>query len=245
MWDGWFLVLLLAAEVLGTVGGFGSSMLVMPLMTFFLPFDQALGLTALFHVFSNASKIILFRKGLSKKLLLSMGVPAVIGVLIGARLTAFIPSEHMMLVLSAVLIVLSVVFLFAPDHRVEATTLNASMGGAASGFVAGLVGTGGAIRGLTLAAFDLPKEVFISTSAWIDMGVDLSRTVVYAQQGFIAQSTWTYLPWLAAISLLGSWAGRWLLGRVPQERFRKLVLVLVIAVAVFSAVRAVMEIVAK
>lgn len=243
MWDGWFLVLLLVAEVLGTVGGFGSSMLVMPLMTFFLPFDQALGLTALFHVFSNAAKIILFRKGLSKKLLLSMGVPAVIGVLIGARLTAFIPSEHMMLVLSAVLIILSVVFLFAPDQRVEATTLNASMGGAASGFVAGLVGTGGAIRGLTLAAFDLPKEVFISTSAWIDMGVDLSRTVVYAQQGFIAQSTWTYLPWLAAISLLGSWAGRWLLARVPQERFRKLVLVLVIAVAVFSAVRAAMEIV--
>ena len=166
-----------------------------------------------------------------------------IGVLIGARLTAFIPSEHMMLVLSAVLIILSLVFLFAPDHRVEATTLNASMGGAASGFVAGLVGTGGAIRGLTLAAFDLPKEVFISTSAWIDMGVDLSRTVVYAQQGFIAQSTWAYLPWLAAISLLGSWAGRWLLARVPQERFRKLVLVLVIAVAVFSAVRAAMEIV--
>ena len=243
MWDGWFLVLLLVAEVLGTVGGFGSSMLVMPLMTFFLPFDQALGLTALFHVFSNAAKIILFRKGLSKKLLLSMGVPAVIGVLIGARLTAFIPSEHMMLVLSAVLIILSVVFLFAPDQRVEATTLNASMGGAASGFVAGLVGTGGAIRGLTLAAFDLPKEVFISTSAWIDMGVDLSRTVVYAQQGCIAQSTWTYLPWLAAISLLGSWAGRWLLARVPQERFRKLVLVLVIAVAVFSALRAAMEIV--
>ena len=48
---------------------------------------------------------------------------------------------------------------------------------------------------------------------------------------------------MAAISLLGSWAGRWLLARVPQERFRKLVLVLVIAVAVFSAVRAAMEIV--
>ncbi len=241
MWDGWFLVLLLLAEILGTVGGFGSSMLVMPLMTFFLPFDQALGLTALFHVFSNAAKIILFRKGLSKRLLLTMGLPAVIGVLIGARLTAFIPSEHMMLVLSAVLIVLSVLFLFAPDQRVAATTVNASIGGAASGFVAGLVGTGGAIRGLTLAAFDLPKEVFISTSAWIDMGVDLSRTVVYAQQGYIAQSTWAYLPWLAAISLLGSWAGRWLLARVPQERFRRLVLALVIAVAVFSAVRAAMD----
>jgi len=65
-----FFVLLLAAEVLGTVGGFGSSMLVMPLAGFFLPFDQALGLTALFHVFSNGAKMILFREGVSRWLLL-------------------------------------------------------------------------------------------------------------------------------------------------------------------------------
>ncbi len=56
-----FFALLLVAEVLGTIGGFGSSMLVMPLAGFFLPFDQALGLTAVFHVFSNAAKIVLFR----------------------------------------------------------------------------------------------------------------------------------------------------------------------------------------
>ena len=44
--DPLFLFLLLFAEVMGTVGGFGSSMLVMPLAGRFLPFDQALGLTA-------------------------------------------------------------------------------------------------------------------------------------------------------------------------------------------------------
>src|SRR6188768_2257116 len=93
-----FFTLLLIAEVLGTVGGFGSSMLVMPLAGWFLPFDQALGLTALFHVFSNGAKIILFRKGLDKRLLLLMGVPAVIGVLIGARLTVFVDGTGMDLV---------------------------------------------------------------------------------------------------------------------------------------------------
>lgn len=161
----WFFGLLLVAEVLGTVGGFGSSMLVMPLAGFFLPFDQALGLTALFHVFSNGAKIMLFRTGLSKKLLLTMGLPAVLGVVLGARLTAFLPAEHMMLVLSGVLVLLSLIFLLAPDLRIDASTRNASLGGAASGLIAGLVGTGGAIRGLTLAAFDLEKNVFISTSA--------------------------------------------------------------------------------
>lgn len=232
-----FFALLLVAEVLGTVGGFGSSMLVMPLAGFFLPFDQALGLTALFHVFSNGAKIILFRKGLSKGLLLSMGLPAVLGVVLGARLTAFLPAEHMMLILSAVLVGLSILFLAAPRLKLEPSVTNATLGGAASGLIAGLVGTGGAIRGLTMAAFDLEKNVFVSTSAWIDMGVDLSRTAVYAGQGYIHAQVWGLLPGLAIVSVVGSYAGRWLLFRVPQERFRKLVLVLVIAVAVVSAVR--------
>jgi uncharacterized protein len=237
----WFFGLLLVAEVLGTVGGFGSSMLVMPLAGFFLPFDQALGLTALFHVFSNGAKMMLFRSGLSKKLLLTMGLPAVLGVLLGARLTAFLPAEHMMLVLSGVLVLLSLVFLLAPDLRIEASTRNAALGGGASGLIAGLVGTGGAIRGLALAAFDLEKNVFISTSAWIDMGVDLSRTVVYAGQGYIHQQVWGYLPGLAVVSLVGSWLGRMVLQRVPQERFRKLVLVLVMGVALVSAVRVIQQ----
>ncbi|MDO1498978.1 hypothetical protein Q2T40_01035 [Winogradskyella maritima] len=35
-----------------------------------------------------------------------------------------------------------------------------------AGFSAGLLGTGGAIRGLTMAAFNLEKNMFIATSAF-------------------------------------------------------------------------------
>lgn len=233
----WLFGALLVAEVLGTVGGFGSSMLVMPLAAFFLPFDQALGLTALFHVFSNAAKIMLFRKGLDRRLLLHMGVPAVIGVVLGARLTAFLPGDTMQLLLSIALLVLALLLFMLPRVRIEPSIRNAGVGGAVSGFVAGLVGTGGAIRGLALAAFDLEKSVFISTSAWIDLGVDLSRTVVYAGQGYLTEQVWTYLPAMAVVSLTGTWIGRWVLGMVSQERFRRIVLLLVMLVALVGGYR--------
>ena len=61
-----FFLLLIIAEVLGTVGGFGSGVLVMPLAGFFMPFEQALGLTAIFHLFSNASKRLLFLAGFNE-----------------------------------------------------------------------------------------------------------------------------------------------------------------------------------
>ena len=82
-----FFALLLAAEVLGSIGGFGSSMLVMPIARMFMPFEQTLGLTAILHLFSNTAKMYLFRQGFDKRLLAWLGIPAIIGVVLGAWLT--------------------------------------------------------------------------------------------------------------------------------------------------------------
>ena len=57
-----FLFLALIAEVLGTIGGFGSSLFFIPIASYFLDFQSALGITALFHLSSNLSKLGLFRK---------------------------------------------------------------------------------------------------------------------------------------------------------------------------------------
>lgn len=223
-----FFALLLAAEVLGTIGGFGSSMLVMPLAGLFMPFDEALGLTALFHVFSNAAKMLLFRKGLSRRLLLWLGVPAIVGVIIGARLTVRFDERMLQLVLGGLLIALGALLLAREQWRLRPTIGNAAWGGAVSGIIAGLAGTGGAVRGITLAAFGLTKEAFVSTSAWIDMGVDLSRSVVYASQGFMTEAVLAYLPAMALASFGGSYLGKRALARIGQQGFRRIVLGLVV-----------------
>lgn len=79
-----FILLALLAEILGTVGGFGSSLFFVPIASYFLDFHSVLGVTAVYHVSSNLAKIALFRKGFDKKLLISMGIPAVIFVIAGA-----------------------------------------------------------------------------------------------------------------------------------------------------------------
>lgn len=234
-----FFLLLLLAEILGTIGGFGSSMLVMPLAGWFLSFDQALGLTALFHVFSNASKMVLFRRGVSWRLLLWLGVPAVIGVLVGARLTIHLDQRLLSGLLGALLTLLGSALLIQRAWRLRPTERNAALGGTISGLMAGLAGTGGAIRGITLAAFDLEKFAFVSTSAWIDMGVDLSRTLVYAAQGFVTDTVLTYLPVMVVVSFAGSWIGKLVLLRIPQERFRTIVLLLVAGMGAITLVQAI------
>lgn len=229
-----FFFLLLIAEVLGTIGGFGSSMLVMPLAGWFLPFDQALGLTALFHVFSNAAKIILFRDGVSRWMLLWLGVPAVIGVIVGARLTVFLDERLLSIVLGGLLVIMGALLLIRSEWKLRPVKSNAVLGGAISGIIAGLAGTGGAVRGVTLAAFGLTKNAFVSTSAWIDMGVDLSRSVVYASQGFMTAGVLAYLPAMAIVSFGGSYLGKLALARIEQDTFRRIVLGLVVVMGAIT-----------
>ena len=45
-----FIILALFAEILGTIGGFGSSSFFIPIATMFLDIHSVLGVTALFHV---------------------------------------------------------------------------------------------------------------------------------------------------------------------------------------------------
>lgn len=232
-----FLLLTLFSEVIGTVSGFGSSILFVPLASMFFDFKTVLGITAVFHVFSNVSKIILFRKGIDKHIALRLGIPAVIFVMIGAWLTTLMPATEIELLMNIVLILLSIYLLYNFNKTIRQTNINLYAGGAASGFLAGIVGTGGAIRGITLAAFHLPKDIFIATSALIDLGVDSSRAIIYVSNGYFPTEYTILVPFLIIVSLLGSYLGKLILQRTSEIMFRYLVLTIIIITSIFQTVK--------
>ncbi|RZS90638.1 sulfite exporter TauE/SafE family protein [Aquimarina brevivitae] len=231
-----FLLLALLAEVIGTIGGFGSSVFFVPIANFYFDFESVLGLTALFHLSSNISKIFLFKKGLDKKLLLTIGVPSVIFVVIGGFLTKILDSSVLEIVLGVFLVALSLLFLLRTSLIILPNTKNAITGGVLSGFSAGLLGTGGTIRGLTMAAFNLEKNVFIATSAFIDFLIDFTRTFVYYENGYIHQHDLIYVPFLFLIGLVGTYIGKKVLKLIPQEKFRKISLLLILTIGLITLV---------
>jgi uncharacterized membrane protein YfcA len=229
-----FILLALVAEILGTVGGFGSSLFFVPMAGFFLDFYSVLGITALFHLSSNVSKIALFRHGFDKQLILRIGIPAVLFVIAGAYLSSFFDKRLLEIVLGLFLIGLSLVLLIATKLTIQPTLKNSLIGGALSGFTAGILGTGGAIRGLTMAAFNLPKDVFIATSAVIDLGIDFSRSVVYFSNGYMHWHDMYLIPVLMLVSFAGTFLGQRILRLISDAQFKKLVLFLILGVGLIT-----------
>lgn len=232
-----FFALALLAEVIGTVSGFGSSILFVPLASLFIDFKIVLGITAIFHVFSNLSKIALFRNGIDKNITLKLGIPAVIFVIIGALLTKYVPQKEIELMMNGILLLLSLFLILGSNIKIEQNDKNLYLGGTISGFLAGLIGTGGAIRGLTLAAFNLEKDIFIATSALIDLGVDASRAVIYILNGFFHTDYLILLPGLAVVGVLGSWLGKLILQRISQDAFKYIVLVVIVITSIMQTIK--------
>jgi uncharacterized protein len=232
-----FLLLAFFAEVIGTIGGFGSSVFFVPIGNFYFDFYSVLGLTAIFHLSSNLSKIFLFKKGLNKQLIWNIGLPSVIFVIVGGILSKYINSFLLEIILGLFLIGFSLLFLIKTELEFAPIRKNAIFGGVFSGFSAGLLGTGGAIRGLTMAAFNLEKSVFVATSAFIDFLIDFSRTFVYYNNGYIHAHDLKYVPFLLIIGLIGTYLGKKILNFIPQSKFRKLSLGFILLIGLVTVVK--------
>lgn len=235
-----FFVLTLIVEILGTVGGFGSSLFFVSVGQFFFPFQIVLALTGMLHMFSNTAKLVFFWRSINKKLLLWLGISSAVFAVAGALLLRLVALDYAKLILGIFLLAFSVFMLFCPSFSVKANLRNSVGGGALSGFLAGFIGTGGAVRGLVLASFQLEKNLLIGTSAAIDFTVDLLRTIIYLDSNYFPANMLPLLPLLLVAAFAGSYLGKVIVNKISQQTFRILLLVLVLMLGLLMMVNELM-----
>jgi hypothetical protein len=227
-----FFVLGFLSEIVGTIAGFGSSTIFLPLSSYFVDFKTALVLVAIFHLFGNISRITFFRHGLDKKVLLVFGLPSFTLSLVGATLVGDLSQTILKLILGIFLISLSTMFLIKPKLVFPSNTKYLVLGGGVSGFIVGLIGTGGALRATFLNGLNISKEKYIATAAVIALCTDATRIPSYVASGFLTEQYYYYIPILFAIAVGGSFVGRKIASRINQEKFKKLVLIAVILTSI-------------
>ncbi len=228
-----FLLTAFVSEVLGTIGGFGSSTFFVPLAALLEPFEVVLVLTSLLHVAGNLTKIYLFRKDFNWMVVRQFAVPALLMTFVGALLVKYVDTSSMTGWLGWVLFLLVLIKHFVTPEKIANNKVAVKSLSALSGFMTGLFGTGGAIRAVALSALSLPKNTFIITSASIDLFGDIGRLAIYLKDFSLTREHWFYVPALILIAMLGSWFGKYLLQFVSEKVFQKIVTLMVIAVGLF------------
>lgn len=226
------MLLILAASTVGTVSGFGTSTIMVPVLSLFFPLPVVLLFAGAVHWVGDIWKMLLFRGGVRWRLLALFGVSGIAASSVGAALVAAVEAAALSRLLGAFLLAYVGWISLRPQWRVPARDETAVAGGALSGFLAGLFGVGGAVRGAFLSAFNLPKEVYLFTSGAISLAVDSARLLTYWGEG--TRLSVELIVALAAgvpVSLVGALLAKRLVVRVPERRFRHVVAVFLALVA--------------
>ena len=218
------MVAVFLAEVVGTIAGFGSATILLPVALLFVDFKTALVLTAFVHLFGNAGRWAFFRKKISWKITGYFGIVGIFGALFGALLVTHADQDTLQLGLGIFLVGYGLFAFLKPSFSLKQTGRNMLAGGLSSGFLAGIIGTGGALRTAFLTAFRLPKEQYIGTSAVIALAVDGIRIPVYLRDGLLAADYYWTLPLLFVLAVAGAYVGKKLVGKIPQLLFGRIIL---------------------
>lgn len=227
-------LLTFVAAAIGTLSGFGTSTIMVPVLLLFFPLPLTLLFVAVIHWFGDIWKMLFFRSHVYKwRLILWFAVPGIVASYAGAAISLRAPEEVLVRILGAFLL-LYVLFIFLKrEWKLPERNLTAGAGGLASGFVAGVFGAGGAIRGAFLLALNLPKEVYLFTSGAIALAIDSSRIAGYLAGGTRLDGLFLYgLLLFVPISFFGAWFAKKIVNKIPQNQFRMVVAVFLLVIAI-------------
>jgi len=225
----------LVSEIAWTIAGFGSSSTFLPIAHQFLTYENALILVAIYHIFGNISRFSLFWRAWDKKIFFLFGIPSIIATVIWAELAWRVDPSILKIALWIVLSCFAIFSLWKPDVKVTVTPWIGRAGGALSWFSAGLIGTGGVIRGAFMTLFWLTKEAYIATIASVALLVDATRIPLYFWQWFLDPSYLWMIPVLFVIAFIGSTIGKCIVKRVETSVLRKIILWAIVVMSLFLA----------
>ena len=227
----------LAALVAGgvaSVAGFGIGSMLTPLLAVRLGTKLAVAAVSIPHVAGTAVRFWLLRGHVDRRIFVWFGIASAAGGLLGALLNAYASNRALAIVFGCLLLFVGSSELTGLTNRIRLGRRGGWIAGALSGVFGGLVGNQGGIRSAALLAFDTRKEAFVATATAVGLVVDGARLPVYVStQHSALMRVWPLITICVVGVIIGTVAGSRLLRNVPEQLFRRIVAVLLLALGMW------------
>lgn len=232
-----FEILLLAAGAFGgaiaSVAGFGIGSLLTPAIAATTGTKVAVAAVSIPHAIGTSLRLWRFRREVDWRIVRSFGITSAAGGLTGAVLNTWAASRALELVFGLLLVLGGASQVTGYAKRWQLRGAFAWFGGALSGFFGGLVGNQGGIRTAAMLGFEVDKRRFVATTTAVALLIDLARVPVYLAVETAQLARLGPAIAVAAIGVVaGTLFGEQLLVRVPEQRFRQVVGVLLLLLGV-------------
>jgi uncharacterized protein len=220
----------LAAMISGSAG-FGGALLLLPLLTATVGVTEAVPLLTVAQLMGNLSRAGFGFREIRWRPVLIFLVAAVPFSALGAFWFASIsPTLAMRFIGVAILAFVMLKALGLMTLKPTNTLL--FLGGGTVGLLSGLIGSAGPLGAAVFLTLNLPPVAYIASEAVTALAMHATKTVIYGSELRLSASFWPLALALGVAMILGLWASRRIIERVPTIWFGRFVSVLLIASAV-------------
>jgi uncharacterized membrane protein YfcA len=227
----WILSALAAICIGMAKAGFGGlGMLAILVMARVLPPRESTGAILPMLILADIFAVYTYRHHAKGGLVLKLLPPSLAGIVCGWMLMPHIPAQsfgQLIGWLTIALVALVLVQKFAPrlmDFAVEHPGIAWPFGWLA-GSTTMIANAAGPVMTIYLLACRLPKFEFVGTAAWFFFAINLFKVPFSASLGLINGASLALNLLLAPGVIGGTFAGRWLLGKINQALFEWLMIV--------------------
>ncbi len=212
---------LLAGTISGIVG-FGSSIMLMPVLVIVFGPLKAVPIMAIAAIMANFSRILVWWREVDWRATLVYSVTAVPAAALGARTLLELPPRIMEGALGVFFLLMIPARRWLLSHNLKLKIWHLAIVGAVIGYVTGIVVSTGPINAPFFLAYGLTKGAYLATEAAGSLAVYVSKSLVFRSFGA--------LPWdaigqgliIGSSLMAGSFLAKRYVLKMDAERFRHL-----------------------
>lgn len=218
-----FLIVLAVGLVAGTLGGivgFGSSIMLMPMLVIVFGPLQAVPIMAIAALLANLSRIAVWWREIDWRAGAAYAIPGIPAAALGARTLVELPTRTIELAIGAFFIAMIFVRRWMAARNLRFKAWHLALSGLAIGYITGIVVSTGPVTAPIFLAAGLSKGAFVGTEAAASLAVYLSKATTFRALGMLPVDV-VVMGLLTGSSLMvGSVIARRFVLKMEAEQFR-------------------------
>lgn len=183
-----FIAVILLAVLSGVISGVvgtGSSILLIPALTYVFGAKEAVPIMALASVMGNLSRIYLWRHSIRFKPLFYYLLPGIPAVILGANTLWIMPEKWLNIGMGMFFILMIPVLHLLRKHQIKMKTSQVIIAGAVIGYLTGVVFSTGPLTIPIFSAYGLTLGPLLATEAAASFVIYLTKALTFSQLGAV------------------------------------------------------------
>lgn len=221
-----YLVIILIGVLAGTLSGVvgtGSSIMLLPALTYTFGPKAAIPIMAIAAIMGNVSRVILWRKEINYKAFMLYAIPGIPAAVLGANTLWVMPVELSNLCIGLFFLLLIPLRRWAKAQAFTLTSVQLALVGAVVGYLTGVVFSTGPITIPIFAGYGLVKGALLSTEAAASFAIYLAKASTFEAIGALPASVFICGILVGSTLIMGTLIGKRFVLRLSENVFNRLI----------------------